>query len=250
MSNIAIGLDKGRVLRERMFRLGVREDDIIEKFIRSPRTGGQNVNKVSTCVYLRHLPTNIEVKCRRERSHGQNRYLARQILLNKIESVILGDLSEDTLGENSIIPFDYKGPLTQVKKGQYIYIDDGNIALMVEACEKKRLKARVIIPGLIKEHKGINMPYVQLNFKGLTPKDKADIGFCIENEVDYIAQSFVRNKDDILVLREELENCPRKCQIIAKIKNREGIKNIDEIIKVYDGIMIARGDMGGIYSYI
>lgn len=151
---------------------------------------------------------------------------------------------EDILGEGSLIPFDYKGPLTRIKKGQYIYIDDGNIALMAEACEKKRLKARVIIPGSILEHKGINMPGVHLNFKGLTPKDKADIDFCQEFKVDYIAQSFVRNKDDILILKARLKNCPHKCRIIAKIENREGIKNIDEIIKVCDGIMIARGDMG------
>jgi pyruvate kinase len=115
---------------------------------------------------------------------------------------------------------------------------------MVEACEKKRLKTKVMIPGLLKERKGINVPDVQLNFKGLTAKDKADISFCVENKVDYIAQSFVRNKDDILILKAHLKNCLRKCQIIAKIENREGIKNIDGIIKVCDGIMVARGDMG------
>lgn len=151
---------------------------------------------------------------------------------------------EDILGEGSIIPFDYKGPLTQIRKGQYIYIDDGNIALNVEAREKKALKTKVIIPGLIKERKGINIPDVQLNFKGLTLKDKKDIDFCIENKVDYIAQSFVRSKDDMLILKKSLKNCPHKFQIIAKIENREGIKNIDEIIGVSDGIMIARGDMG------
>jgi len=151
---------------------------------------------------------------------------------------------ENILGEGSLIPFDYREPLTQIKKGQYIYIDDGNIALKVESREKKGLKTKVIIPGVIRERKGINMPDVRLNFKGLTPKDKTDIDFCIENKVDYIAQSFVRNRDDILVLRKHLKNHPNKIQVIAKIENREGIKNIDEIIRVCDGIMIARGDMG------
>ena len=151
---------------------------------------------------------------------------------------------EDILGENDLIPFDYKGNLTQIKKGQSIYIDDGNIALVVEAHQKKRLKTRVIIPGLIKERKGINMPAVKLNFKGLTPKDKSDMHFCIENDIDYIAQSFVRNRQDILILREVLKRSHSSGQIIAKIENREGIKNIDEIIRVGDGIMIARGDLG------
>jgi len=90
-----IGLDKGKALREMMARLGVREEDIVERFIRAQGPGGQNVNKVSTCVYLCHLPTGIEVKCQEERSQAQNRYRARQILLKKIESAILGKLSEE-----------------------------------------------------------------------------------------------------------------------------------------------------------
>lgn len=151
---------------------------------------------------------------------------------------------ENILGNGNLIPFDYKGPLNKINKGRHIYIDDGNIALMAEACEKNRLKTRVIIPGLIRERKGINMPDIQLDFKGLTSQDKIDVDFCIENKIDYIAQSFVRSKDDILILREYLESSPYKLQVIAKIENREGIKNIDEIIKVCDGIMVARGDMG------
>jgi len=78
-----------------MARLGVREDDIVEKFIRSQGPGGQNVNKTSTCVYLRHIPTGIEVKCQQERSQAQNRFLARRVLLKKIEARLLGKLSEE-----------------------------------------------------------------------------------------------------------------------------------------------------------
>jgi len=89
------GLGKEKSLREMMARLGVREEDIVERFIRAQGPGGQNVNKVSTCVYLCHLPTGIEVKCQEERSQAQNRYRARQILLEKIERVILGKLSEE-----------------------------------------------------------------------------------------------------------------------------------------------------------
>jgi protein subunit release factor B len=89
------GLEKEKSLEELMVRLGVREEDIREKFIRSQGAGGQNVNKTSTCVQLRHIPTGIEVKCQEERSQAQNRYRARKILLKKIESAVLGKLSEE-----------------------------------------------------------------------------------------------------------------------------------------------------------
>ena len=95
MPDFGVGLDKQKALDEKMSNLGVSKSDIIEKFIRSAGPGGQKVNKTSTCVYLKHIPTGIEVKCRRERSQALNRYIARQLLLKKIESYILGELSEE-----------------------------------------------------------------------------------------------------------------------------------------------------------
>ena len=167
---------------------------------------------------------------------------AKAIKVNKGQVVWL--TQENIPGEANFIPFDYKDSLDQIKKGQHIYIDDGKISLLVLGRQKNRVKTRVVIPGLIKERKGINIPDIKLNFKGLTAKDKENIQFCMENKIEYIAQSFVRSKDDILIIREYLKNYPYKYQVIAKIENREGIKNIDEIIKVCDGIMVARGDMG------
>src|SRR4030067_537614 len=90
-----VGIEKEKALQEMMARLGVREEDIEEKFIRSQGPGGQNVNKVSTCVYLRHLPTGIEVKCQKERSQSLNRYHARVLLVKKIDQMIRGKESEE-----------------------------------------------------------------------------------------------------------------------------------------------------------
>ncbi len=166
----------------------------------------------------------------------------KSIELKKRQQVLL--TNQDVLGEKNIIPFDYEGSLDNIKPGNYIYIDDGNIALIVKSRTKKYLKAEVIIPGSLKENKGINIPDVSLRFKGLTDKDRTDIQFGIKNKVDYIAQSFVRNKNDIIQIKDLVKPNLPNCNIIAKIENRQGIRNIDEIIDVSDGIMIARGDMG------
>jgi len=87
--------EKEEALKQRMEKLGLRESDLIEKFVRSQGKGGQNVNKTSTCVYLKHLPTGLEVKCQQERSQALNRYIARRILADKLERIILGKKSEE-----------------------------------------------------------------------------------------------------------------------------------------------------------
>jgi protein subunit release factor B len=95
MATSGITREKERALLKRMERLGIFEKDIVEKFVRSSGRGGQKVNKTSTCVYLKHLPTKVEVKCQRERSQALNRFFARRILANKIEKVILKEKSEE-----------------------------------------------------------------------------------------------------------------------------------------------------------
>jgi len=151
---------------------------------------------------------------------------------------------KNILGHGDLVPFDYPGDLSLIRKGCHIFIDDGNIALEAEGFSGDLLKARVITPGPIKERKGINIPDLELDVKGLTANDKTDLAFCMEHKVDLIAQSFVRTAEDIIALREFLKGRPNKCRVIAKIENREGINNIDDIIGVCDGIMVARGDMG------
>lgn len=146
--------------------------------------------------------------------------------------------------QDDIVPFDYPGPLTAIKKDQEIFIDDGNILLKVKKVESKKIKTEVIIGGVLKERKGINIPNARLKFFGITQKDKADIQFAIENNVDYIAQSFVQAAQDILAVKKEIAGRLPHCQIIAKIENRLGLKNLKKIIAVADGIMVARGDLG------
>ncbi len=95
MATFGVSPEKEQALAGRMAELGIREEDLVEKFIRSGGHGGQNVNKVATCVYLKHLPTGTEVKCQLERSQALNRFLARRILTDKIEAAVLGRQSAE-----------------------------------------------------------------------------------------------------------------------------------------------------------
>jgi len=163
----------------------------------------------------------------------------KKIELRKKQIIYLS--SKDKKGT---IPLDYHGSLSGIKAGSFIYLDDGSITLRVKSASKSKVKSEVLIPGILKEGKGVNMPGIKLKFRGLTGKDQVDLLFGIKNKVDFIAQSFVRNREDIVNLLNFIGDNKNRPRIIAKIENRQGIDNIDEIIDVVDGIMIARGDMG------
>jgi len=152
--------------------------------------------------------------------------------------------NKNITGNSGVIPFDYAGSLKIIIPGSLIFIDDGNICLAVRFSSREYLQAQVVTAGVLKENKGVNIPGVHLKFTGLNPKDREDIRFGIEHKVDYIAQSFVRSAKDVLDVRRLVEKSRAQCKIIAKIENRQGINNIDSIIDVSDGIMVARGDMG------
>ncbi len=166
----------------------------------------------------------------------------KPIKLKKKQVVLLTNKAK--LRNKRFIPFDYQGNLKDIKVGNFIYIDDGNISLKVAARYNDYLKTEVVVPGTLKENKGINIPDAKLKFKALTDKDKTDLKFAIANKVDYIAQSFVRNKNDIISLKRFIKSNNRNPKIIAKIENRQGINNLDKILEVSDGIIVARGDMG------
>lgn len=132
-----------------------------------------------------------------------------------------------------------------VQRGDTILIDDGKIMLRVESSEKHEVRTTVLHGGVVKNHKGINIPDVKLNMPFLSERDKNDLLFGIEQGVDFVAASFTRNADDMKAMKAFLKkNGGGSIRVLAKIENTEGIRNFEEILKEADGIMIARGDMG------
>lgn len=148
-------------------------------------------------------------------------------------------------GDESIVSITYKDLPKDIKQGAVILIDDGLIEMSVVNVTETDITCSVKNDGVLSNSKGINVPGTCLSMPFISERDRADIIFGIENGFDYIAASFTRSAKDILEVRKILEeyNC-HSMNIIAKIENAEGVENIDEIIRVSDGIMIARGDMG------
>lgn len=158
-----------------------------------------------------------------------------EILKFRSQSEITGD----------ILPVDYKGMADDVAVGEMIMIDDGKIQLEVQKVEDKVIYAKVLTDGLLKQRKGINIPGSQGSLDVLTERDKMFVEFAVGHDVDYLGLSFVRNADDVIKLRQLLASYgDRTTRIISKIEKPQAVENIDEIINVSDGIMVARGDLG------
>ena len=152
---------------------------------------------------------------------------------------------KDVMGNKEICTVSYKGLANDVKPGDTILIDDGLVGLTVKEVNNDNIVCEVQNSGIVKNHKGVNVPGVKVNLPAITEKDRSDIEFGIEQGIDFIAASFVRKVSDVLAIREILEeNNAEHIKIISKIENQEGVENLDEIIEVSDGIMVARGDLG------
>jgi len=153
--------------------------------------------------------------------------------------------TEEILGDVHRIPVTYKELPNDVHVGSTILIDDGLIGLKVLDVQGTEIKCEIVNSGPIKSKKGVNVPGVAISMPGITEKDAADIRFGIEQNIDFIAASFVRRASDVLEIRELLERYNgRHIQIISKIENQQGVDNLDEILEVSDGLMVARGDLG------
>ena len=148
-------------------------------------------------------------------------------------------------GTEQAVTVTYAGMPAELSEDNGILIDDGNIELCVKRCTETDVICQVVRGGRISNHKGINVPNVHLDMPFLSEQDQSDILFGIENDVDFIAASFVRCKEDVIALRKFVDyHGARDLRIIAKIENIEGVNNFDEILRYADGIMVARGDMG------
>lgn len=151
------------------------------------------------------------------------------------------------LGTKEKISITYPELINDVQVGSTILIDDGLVGLTVTEIDHANGEIVTVVnnSGVVKNKKGVNVPGVSTKLPGITEKDRADIIFGIENDIDYIAASFVRRASDVQEIRDLLEEYnATHIQIIPKIENQEGIDNIDEILALSDGLMVARGDMG------
>ena len=153
--------------------------------------------------------------------------------------------SNDVEGNEKEVSVTFPKLPSQLEDGTRILLDDGKIELCVLRAEEDFAECRVVCGGVLSDKKGINLPNVPISMPYLSERDKSDILFGIENDVDFVAASFVRNKEDVIALRKFINyNGGHSIKIVSKIENSEGICNFDEILEASDGIMVARGDLG------
>ncbi|NLC34670.1 MAG: pyruvate kinase, partial [Erysipelothrix sp.] len=154
-------------------------------------------------------------------------------------------VKEDVLGNKERFTIDVEEMYRDVTVGQTLLVDDGKVRMTILEVTPDRLRARVENPGYVKTRKGINIPGAYLSMPFISEKDEKDIRFAAQENVNFIAASFTRRKEDILEIKEILrQEGAEHIQVIPKIENQEGYDNLREILEVSDGVMVARGDLG------
>ena len=164
------------------------------------------------------------------------------MLLRKGDEISI--TTEDVLGDNAIVPTIYKELPRDVKQGARILLDDGLMELKVLAVDGELVRCQVINGGLLKNNKGINLPGVKVSAPSLTEKDREDLEFCLSADIDFIALSFVRTHEDVEQIKKIIFSSGKNIPVVAKIEKPEALRNFKKILKVADGVMVARGDLG------
>jgi pyruvate kinase len=158
---------------------------------------------------------------------------------------LLISTDEQMVGDSRKVSTTYQYLAQDVKPGDRILVDDGLLELRVlETDGKSNVKTQVVVGGMLGQHKGLNLPGVNLRADALTPKDVEDLAFGLKNGVDYVALSFVRRPEDIQLARQHMDRLGRKVPIIAKLEKPEALTHLDAIVAATDGVMVARGDLG------
>jgi pyruvate kinase len=155
--------------------------------------------------------------------------------------------TEPVIGDAKQVSVDYPGLPASVKPGSRILLDDGNLELEVKSVSGERVDTLVSLGGILKSHKGVNLPGSLLDIPGFTPKDEADLAFGLQQGVDAVAMSFVRSAKDVETVRSAISRlAPEKSwtPIISKLERPEALHNLEEIVHASDGVMVARGDLG------
>ncbi|HVP65858.1 MAG TPA: pyruvate kinase [Anaeromyxobacteraceae bacterium] len=147
-------------------------------------------------------------------------------------------------GDETLVSTTYAHLAEDVHRGDRLLVDDGLLEFRVLDTDGVRVTAEVVEGGVLKEHKGINLPGVKLRVEALSDKDRADLRFGVEHGVDYVALSFVRTADDVREARRAVESLGRVLPIVAKIEKPEALETLDDIVEAADGLMVARGDLG------
>jgi len=167
--------------------------------------------------------------------------------VNLVDGAPFTITSRDVEGTDRLVSTTYEGLPGDVKAGDRLLLDDGRLELKVERVDATDVATRVTHGGLLKEHKGINLPGVLVNIPSLTEKDREDLAFGVAQGVDYVAISFVRRPEDVATVKRALVECDpnaAKTPVIAKLEKPAALDNLDAILQVADGVMVARGDLG------
>ena len=221
------------------------------EFIGALYQAGMNVVRINTAhqtpeasakivAVVRKISQRIGILVDTKGPEVRTRNVPEPVPVVKGEAITIPKVDEQRKGFN----VSYENFTTEVPVGAHILIEDGSIEIVVKNKANGMLLCEVLNDGVIKERKNVNVPNVSLNVPSLSEKDVEYLKFVAEYDIDFVAHSFVRNKDDVLEVRRLLDSFGSKARIIAKIENNQGVTNLPEILDFADGIMVARGDLG------